>query len=65
MSPGSLSARLRPILDHMAGIVRVALVVPLSGTLGLIGPGAVNCAALAAREIDEAGGILGLSLIHI
>ncbi len=43
----------------MAGIVRVALVVPLSGTLGLIGPGAVNCAALAAREINEAGGILG------
>ena len=43
----------------MAGIVRVALVVPVSGTLGLIGPGAVNCAALAAREINEAGGILG------
>ena len=43
----------------MAGIVRVALVVPLSGTLGLIGPGAVNCAALAAKEINEAGGILG------
>jgi urea transport system substrate-binding protein len=43
----------------MAGIVRVALVAPVSGTLGLIGPGAINCAALAAREITEAGGILG------
>lgn len=43
----------------MAGIVRVALVVPLSGTLGLIGPGAVNCAALATAELNEAGGLLG------
>jgi urea transport system substrate-binding protein len=43
----------------MVGIVRVALVAPVSGTLGLIGPGAINCAALAAREINEAGGILG------
>jgi urea transport system substrate-binding protein len=39
--------------------VRVALVVPVSGTLGLIGPGAVNCADLAAGEINEAGGLLG------
>jgi urea transport system substrate-binding protein len=43
----------------MAGIVRVALVAPVSGMLGLIGPGAVNCAVLATREINEAGGILG------
>jgi len=43
----------------VAGAVRVALVVPVSGTLGLIGPGAVNCAALAAQEINEAGGVLG------
>jgi ABC-type branched-subunit amino acid transport system substrate-binding protein len=43
----------------MTGFVRVALVAPVSGTLGLIGPGAINCAALAAREINEAGGILG------
>ena len=43
----------------MARTVRVALVVPVSGTLGLIGPGAVNCADLAAHEINEAGGLLG------
>jgi ABC-type branched-subunit amino acid transport system substrate-binding protein len=39
--------------------VRVGLVVPTSGTLGLIGPGAVNCAQLAADEINAAGGLLG------
>jgi urea transport system substrate-binding protein len=40
-------------------VVRVALVAPVSGTLGLIGPGAINCAALAALEVNEAGGLLG------
>jgi urea transport system substrate-binding protein len=40
-------------------VVRVALVAPVSGTLGLIGPGAINCAALAAQEVNEAGGLLG------
>jgi urea transport system substrate-binding protein len=40
-------------------ILRVALVVPVSGTLGLIGPGALNCAELATAEINEAGGVLG------
>jgi ABC-type branched-subunit amino acid transport system substrate-binding protein len=43
----------------VADVVRIALVVPVSGTLGLIGPGAVNCAALASEEINEAGGLLG------
>ena len=43
----------------MADVVRVALVAPVSGTLGLIGPGAINCAALAAQEINEVGGLLG------
>jgi urea transport system substrate-binding protein len=43
----------------VAGSARVALVVPVSGTLGLIGPGAINCATLAAHEINEAGGLLG------
>jgi len=38
--------------------VRVALVVPASGTLGMIGPGALNCARLAADEINAAGGLL-------
>ncbi len=39
--------------------MRVALVVPASGTLGMIGPGALNCATLAADEINDAGGLLG------
>src|SRR5688572_8802223 len=47
------------ILGAVAGSVRVALVVPVSGTLGLIGPGAVNCADLAVQEINEGGGLLG------
>jgi urea transport system substrate-binding protein len=44
---------------RVADITRIAVVVPVSGTLGLIGPGAINCAALAAHEINEAGGLLG------
>ncbi len=43
----------------MADVVRIALVVPVSGTLGLIGPGAINCAVLAAQEINDDGGLLG------
>jgi urea transport system substrate-binding protein len=46
----------------VAGILRVGLVVPTSGLLGMIGPGAVNCAALAADEINGAGGLLGRSV---
>jgi ABC-type branched-subunit amino acid transport system substrate-binding protein len=39
--------------------VRVGIVVPTSGTLGLLAPSALNCAALAAAELNAAGGILG------
>jgi ABC-type branched-subunit amino acid transport system substrate-binding protein len=39
--------------------VRVALVVPLSGTLGMIGPGAANCAQLAVEELNQVRGLLG------
>lgn len=42
--------------------LRVALVVPVSGVLGLLGPGAINCAVLAAREVNAAGGVLGRPL---
>jgi urea transport system substrate-binding protein len=42
--------------------VRVGLAVPLSGTLGMLGPCAVNCARLAAAEVNAAGGLLGRSL---
>lgn len=50
----SLEAHLLP-----ADTLRVALVVPVSGVLGLLGPGAINCAVLAAREVNAAGGVLG------
>jgi len=39
--------------------VRVGVVVPTSGTLGLLAPSALNCAALAAAELNAGGGILG------
>nr|WP_189181053.1 substrate-binding domain-containing protein [Microbispora rosea] len=42
-----------------ADTLRVALVVPVSGVLGLLGPAAINCAVLAAREVNAAGGVLG------
>ncbi|WP_433306008.1 substrate-binding domain-containing protein [Actinoplanes sp. CA-030573] len=38
--------------------VRIGLVVPTSGTLGLLAPSALNCAVLAAAELNAAGGIL-------
>jgi ABC-type branched-subunit amino acid transport system substrate-binding protein len=52
-----LEARLLP-----ADALRVALVVPVSGVLGLIGPCAINCAVLAAAEINDSGGVLGRPL---
>ncbi|GLW04974.1 nitrile hydratase regulator [Microtetraspora sp. NBRC 13810] len=39
--------------------LRVGLVVPVSGVLGLLGPCAINCALLAASEVNAAGGVLG------
>ncbi len=39
--------------------LRVGLVVPVSGVLGLVGPCAINCAVLAADEVNLAGGMLG------
>lgn len=47
-------ARLLP-----SGSVRVALIVPVSGVLGLMGPCAINCAVLAAEEVNDRGGVLG------
>lgn len=37
--------------------VAVALVVPLSGPLGLTGPSSVNCALLAVEELNAADGV--------
>ncbi|MGW0806698.1 substrate-binding domain-containing protein [Nonomuraea sp. NPDC002799] len=47
-------ARLLP-----SGALRIALIVPVSGVLGLMGPCAINCAVLAADELNAEGGVLG------
>ncbi|SDG97681.1 substrate-binding domain-containing protein [Nonomuraea jiangxiensis] len=39
--------------------IRIGLVVPVSGVLGLMGPCAINCALLAAEELNAAAGLLG------
>jgi urea transport system substrate-binding protein len=52
-----LEARLLAPEPHRA--VRVGVVVPASGILGLLAPSALNCASLAAGELNAAGGILG------
>jgi urea transport system substrate-binding protein len=51
------------LLDLSADAVRIALVVPLSGPAGILGPGAELCAQLAAEEVNAAGGILGRELV--
>lgn len=50
---GALHAR------HAPGRLRIGLVVPQSGALGLTGPSAVDAALLAAHEINSAGGARG------
>ncbi|MDH2425034.1 substrate-binding domain-containing protein [Sphaerisporangium sp. TRM90804] len=50
-----------PLEAHLlrAETLRVGLVVPVSGVLGLLGPCAINCATLAATEVNASGGVLG------
>ncbi|GAA4565248.1 substrate-binding domain-containing protein [Planotetraspora kaengkrachanensis] len=50
-----------PLEAHLvrAETLRVGLVVPVSGVLGLLGPCAINCAMLGAAEVNAAGGVLG------
>lgn len=45
-----------------SGTLRVALVVPASGPLGLLGPSCLNCASLARTEVNAAGGVRGTRL---
>ena len=40
-------------------VLRIGLLLPLSGPSGLIGPSGRNCAELAAEEINHRGGLLG------
>jgi ABC-type branched-subunit amino acid transport system substrate-binding protein len=51
-----LEAQLLPRAD---GLLRVGLVVPQSGALGLAGPSALDAALLAAHEVNVAGGARG------
>ena len=53
---GGAAGRHRP---HRLRPMRVGLLAPQSGPIGLFGPSSVNCATLAAAEINAAGGILG------
>jgi ABC-type branched-subunit amino acid transport system substrate-binding protein len=41
---------------------RVAVVLPLSGALGLAGPSSLACLALAVEEVEARGGLLGRPL---
>ncbi|GAA1382377.1 substrate-binding domain-containing protein [Kitasatospora putterlickiae] len=49
-------------LPREAPTLRVGLVVPQSGTLGLTGPSALDGALLAAHEVNAGGGVRGLPL---
>ncbi len=47
------------VLPRGEGCLRVCLVIPQSGALGIVGPSALGAALLAAHEINAAGGVLG------
>lgn len=42
-----------------AAPLRIGLLLPQSGPIGMFGPSSLNCAILAAKEINHHGGILG------
>ncbi|AQA02344.1 hypothetical protein BVC93_07750 [Mycobacterium sp. MS1601] len=50
------------LTSHHDDVFSVAVVNPLQGPLGIIGPPAQLCTQLAAEEINAAGGILGREL---
>lgn len=52
----AVEAQLRP---RSRSALRVGLVVPQSGALGLMGPSAVDAALLAVHEVNVAGGVRG------
>lgn len=47
------------LLPRETDALRVGLVVPQSGALGMIGPSALDAALLAAHELNSAGGVRG------
>ncbi|WP_233508337.1 substrate-binding domain-containing protein [Spongiactinospora gelatinilytica] len=50
-----------PLEAHLvrADAFRIALVAPVSGVLGMLGPCVINCASLGAAEVNDRGGVLG------
>lgn len=51
-----LQAQLLPRTEEC---LRVCLVIPQSGALGMVGPSALDAALLAAHEVNTAGGVQG------
>lgn len=47
------------VLPRGEECLRVCLVIPQSGALGMVGPSALDAALLAAHEVNTAGGVLG------
>ncbi|MCD2196206.1 substrate-binding domain-containing protein [Actinomycetospora endophytica] len=47
---------------HGDDVLNIALVIPLQGPAGIFGPSCEACAALAVREINAEGGVLGREL---
>ncbi|MDF5754452.1 substrate-binding domain-containing protein [Spongiactinospora sp. TRM90649] len=52
---------IEPLEAHLlrTDAFRIALVAPVSGVLGMLGPSVINCASLAATEVNDRGGLLG------
>lgn len=42
--------------------LRIGVLIPMSGPIGVWGPSSQNCALMAEREINQAGGVLGRPL---
>jgi urea transport system substrate-binding protein len=47
------------MVQPVQNIIRIGLLTPQSGPIGLFGPSSIVCAKLAAEEINSAGGLLG------
>lgn len=60
--PHGLVYNLPKALQRDRSKLRVAHFVTMTGTAGIWGPSSVNCAVLAASEINARGGILGREL---
>lgn len=50
------------LVRHDARRLNVGIFIPTEGAAGIWGPSCRSCATLAAHEINEAGGILGLEV---